>query len=478
MNMTRKYLKLFGLLLIPALLLVAVACGGDAAPESPASPNAPEPAQPAPASSVAAPAAPQSPMAPAPASTAAAVVYPTAAPAPAAQPTRRPSVSAVAPQTTPTADKLSAVTTSNILADWVSIVGQDRVDVFSLMPVDADPHTFQPGARDVARVSDADVIFSVGLALEGGWLDEMVHNVADGVPIVALGNIVDPIDFVELVDEHGEEEMALAGRLLIGDGETGMMSVIDLEHGDVEQDAFDMGSRAGRIYATKNGRFAIAVASDANAVHVFDGGIFLEGHDDHFDMVEVPVRRMGLDLSGDKPSHLYVGSEWASVFYDGSGEIALLNEHELEEEGDAHVPPTLNTGAHHGAAVPLEDDLFAVTLQHPDYASSPADYRLPESVAVMNLDGQNLHQEDGCEGLHGDAGNGHMAVFGCVGGALFVEAHDGEYEGGFVPAPEGSSEDFRLTSLWGYPGPGSLLRVLVRLSACTSSNPKRARWSS
>ncbi len=471
--MNGKYLKLVGLLIIPALLLFAIACGGDTAPEQPAQPEPAAPSQAPAAPSAAGPSAPQSPAqpaTPAPAPTAASAT----APAPTAPSTGRTGPARMTQpvaQPAPPAEKLEIVTTSNIVADWVRAVGQDRVEVFPLLPVNADPHTFQPGARDITRVADADAVFSVGLGLEAAWLDEIIENVAADAPILELAELVDPLDFVELMDEHDDhmdaddhddhmdaddhddhEEVELAGRLLIGDGETGMMSVIDLEHGDVEQNAFDMGSRAGRIYATRSGRFAIAVASDANAVHVFDGGVYLEEHGDHFDLVEVSTRRMGLDLSGDRPVHLYVGSEWASVFYDGSGEIVFLNEHELEEEGDEYVPPTLNTGAHHGAAVEMEGDLFAVTLQHPDYASSPADYRLPESVAVMNLDGQNLYQEDGCEGLHGDAGNGHMAVFGCVGGVLFVESHDGEYEGGFIPAPEGSSEDFRLTSVWGYPG--------------------------
>ena len=62
-------------------------------------------------------------------------------------------------------------------------------------------------------------------------------------------------------------------------------------------------------------------------------------------------------------------------------------------------------------------------------------------------------REEGCEGLHGDASNGHMAAFGCVGGALVVEAHDGEYEGHVhLGPPAGEPDDFRLTSLWGYPG--------------------------
>ena len=157
-----------------------------------------------------------------------------------------------------------------------------------------------------------------------------------------------------------------------------MMSVIDLEHGDVEQDAFDLGSRAGRIYSTKNGRFAIAVSSDANTAHVFDGGIYLEAHGDHFDLVEDDrCQRMGIDLSGDRPVHLYVGAEWATIFYDGSGDVVFLNEHELEEEGSNYVPPKLNFGAQHGAAVPLEGDLFAVSPPSiPSYDSNPADYRL------------------------------------------------------------------------------------------------------
>ena len=337
-------------------------------------------------------------------------------------------------------------------------VGQDRVDVFPLLPPNADPHSYQPGAQDIARIADADLVFSVGLSLEAGWFEELLENAArDHDSIIALAEKVDPIDFVEIFDahdEHGHDEHGeeVLGRLLIGDGETGMMSVIDLEHGDVEQNAFDLGSRAGRIYATKSGRFAIAVSSDANNAHVFDGGIYLEAHGDHFDLVEDEVERLDIDLSGDRPVHLYVGKEWATIFYDGSGDIAFLNEHELEEEGSDYGPPMLNAGPQHGAAVPLEGDLFAISTQHPDYDSAPDDYRLPIGAHISDLDGNIIHSADGCEGLHGDAGNGHAAVFGCVGGVLVVEEHDGHFHDDFIGPPAGSPEDFRLTSVWGYPG--------------------------
>ena len=448
--MTQQTLKLFGILVIPVVLLIAVACGGDSPTEVP--PTAVSPAPTAPSATASAP----SPTT-APATTTAAPTSPTtAAPATAAPTTAPP-----APTTAPPAEKLNVVTTSNIVADWVRAVGQDRVDVFPLLPPNADPHTYQPGAQDIARIADADLVFSIGLSLEARWFEELLENAArDHDSIIALGETVDPIDFVEIFDdhddhghdEHGEGAEEVLGRLLIGDGETGMMSVIDLEHGDVEQDAFDMGSRAGRIYATKSGRFAIAVSSDANNAHVFDGGIYLEAHGDHFDLVEDDVERLDIDLTGDRPVHLYVGKEWAAIFYDGSGDIAFLNEHELEEEGSDYVPPVLNAGPHHGGAVPLEGDLFAITTQHPDYDSAPDDYRLPIGAHISDLNGNIIHSAGGCEGLHGDAGNGHAAVFGCVGGVLVLEEHDGHFHDDFIGPPAGSPEDFRLTSVWGYPG--------------------------
>ncbi len=392
---------------------------------------------------------------------------PTTPPTRAVVPATSPSNTTVARETaTPSGPPIKVVTTTNFVADWARMVGGDRVEVFGLIPPDGDPHSFVPGARDIAKVADADVVLTVGLHLEADWLEELVHNAsADDSKIVALGDSIDPMEFAtaDLHDDHGDDhgemmadedhgEPAIMGRLLVGDGETGMMSIIDLEHGDVEQNAFDLGSRAGRIYATKSGRFAIAVSSDANTAHVFDGGIYLEAHGDHFDLVEDDLERLDIDLTGDRPVHLYVGSEWATIFYDGSGDIAFLNEHELEEEGSDYVPPVLNAGPQHGAAVPLEGDLFAISTQHPDYDSAPEDYRLPIGAHISGLDGNSIHSADGCEGLHGDAGNGHAAVFGCVGGVLVLEEHDGHFHDDFIGPPAGSPEDFRITSVWGYPG--------------------------
>ena len=433
------------LIALAAIALLLTACGGEE-PDLPPSGNSPA-AGSAPQVSAAS-SQPTTAPATAPAAATAAPTAPAAQSAPAAS---------AANDSVP-ADPVKVMTGNAVLADLVRQVGGDLVQVHALVRAGADVHTWQSTPEDSVRISEADLVVSNGANL-AAQVEELLDNAssADAIRVIASEGL-EAQELVELPfpegdhHDHEEHEVELAGRLLIGDGETGALSVIDLESGHVHQNEFDLGSRAGRIYATKSGRFAVAVSSDANAVNIVDGGVYLEEHGDHFDLVERDVSTIGIDISGDRPVHLYVGGEWATVFYDGSGDILLLNEHELEEEGDSYEPIVLNAGPQHGAAVPLEDDLFAVTIQHPDYAQSPDDYRLPIGAEIWDMEGNSLHRAEGCPDLHGDAGNGHMAVFGCTGGVLMVEAHDGHYEDAFIPAPAGSPDDFRLTSVWGYHG--------------------------
>ncbi|MFP5020744.1 anchored repeat ABC transporter, substrate-binding protein [Pseudonocardia phyllosphaerae] len=69
--------------------------------------------------------------------------------------------------TQPGADRpLKVVTTTGIIADLVRNVGGDRVEVSSLVPPGADPHTYEPSPSDARRVAEADVTFTNHLLLE------------------------------------------------------------------------------------------------------------------------------------------------------------------------------------------------------------------------------------------------------------------------------------------------------------------------
>lgn len=168
------------LIFFVVVILAVIGCSSDSA--APAEPAA---------------SAPQAPTAAAPAApTAAPPAAPTAAPA--AAPTSPPAT--VAPAEV---EPVEVVTTTNIVADWVRIIGGERVNVLSLLPAGADPHAYQPGAQDVAAIADADVVLSIGLGLEESWLHELMENAArDESAIVELAEIVDPIEFGET---HAED---------------------------------------------------------------------------------------------------------------------------------------------------------------------------------------------------------------------------------------------------------------------------------
>lgn len=83
--------------------------------------------------------------------------------------------------------KLTVVTTTTVFADLVSNVGGDLVTVTSLVPKNADVHTFEPRPADVRTVSSAKLLVMNGLGLDD-WLQKTITNAsAAGTPLLKLG---------------------------------------------------------------------------------------------------------------------------------------------------------------------------------------------------------------------------------------------------------------------------------------------------
>ena len=64
--------------------------------------------------------------------------------------------------------KKRIVVTYSILGSLVKEVVGDRADVVVMMPNGADPHEWEPSAKDIAQLDTADLIVRNGLDLEGG----------------------------------------------------------------------------------------------------------------------------------------------------------------------------------------------------------------------------------------------------------------------------------------------------------------------
>ena len=463
--MKTSFHKLILVISAIAALGLIVACSDDTSPpESAASPSPPTmapSAQQAPASPTTAPAAQQAPAA-----------APTTAPAAPQAPAPAPTSAPAAVVSPPAMEPIEVVTTSNIVADWVRRVGGERVDAFSLLPPNADPHSFQPGARDTARVADADLILTIGLGLESSWLHELIENAArNEESIVELGDAVDPIAFMEMGGHGEEEEMegeahhdeddedeghAVAlGRLLVGDTEQAHLSVVDLEHDEVHVGEFAIAAPVGGLYASPGHRFGFALArgegDNDDRVHVFDGGIYLEPHGDHEDLVTDEITMLSLESTDERPIHFANGYGWTAIFNDGTGRVTLFEEHEMEEFGNEYNIEYLESGPQHGAAVPMGSDVFAITVVNPDYPDK-TESTLPVGVEVVDLDRNVLYGDasNSCPGMHGEAHNHDGAAFGCVGGVLFIEYHDGEFDHWFIDNPAEMREESRIGTVWGH----------------------------
>jgi len=74
-----------------------------------------------------------------------------------------------------TADKLKVVATFSILGDMVRNIGDERVEVATLVGPNGDAHVYSPTPADGRRLTEAKIVFTNGLKFEG-WIDRLVKS--------------------------------------------------------------------------------------------------------------------------------------------------------------------------------------------------------------------------------------------------------------------------------------------------------------
>ena len=115
--------------------------------------------------------------------------------------------------TTPTGDGPKIVATTTIAGDLARNVAGDRAEVVTMLPVNADPHDYEPRPSDAKSLAEAGIVVRSGGDLDA-WLDDVVENAGGDATEVTLIDAVqtrkgghDHEEEGHSEEEHAEEEV-------------------------------------------------------------------------------------------------------------------------------------------------------------------------------------------------------------------------------------------------------------------------------
>jgi zinc/manganese transport system substrate-binding protein len=98
------------------------------------------------------------------------------------------------------AKKLKVITTLTDLASLTQEVGGDKVDVEALAKGYQDPHFVEPKPSFLLKLRNADLLISVGLDLEIGWLPPLITQSGNGKIQPGARGYLDASQFAEILE--------------------------------------------------------------------------------------------------------------------------------------------------------------------------------------------------------------------------------------------------------------------------------------
>ena len=104
-----------------------------------------------------------------------------------------------------TSARPNIVVTYSVLGSVVTDLVGDAADVTILIPDGQDPHDFQPSARDIETINNADIVISNGLDFEEGLEDVLASAIENGVSVYMVG---ENMTVREPDEDHAEEDHA------------------------------------------------------------------------------------------------------------------------------------------------------------------------------------------------------------------------------------------------------------------------------
>ncbi|MEK5415547.1 MULTISPECIES: metal ABC transporter substrate-binding protein [Paenibacillus] len=102
----------------------------------------------------------------------------------------------------PESSKLNIKVSFYPIYEFTKNVAGDLADVEALIPAGIEPHDWEPTAKDMAEISDADMLIYNGAGMEG-WVDQVLESVS-GTPLITV-EASKGLDIMEGTEEEEEE---------------------------------------------------------------------------------------------------------------------------------------------------------------------------------------------------------------------------------------------------------------------------------
>lgn len=226
-----------------------------------------------------------------------------------------------------------------------------------------------------------------------------------------------------VVDESTAEYKHL--RVLISDENTTALTLVNPLLGTTA--SFQAAHPKSALYTTASGRFGAIIHRDNNLTQTFDTG--LEFHGDHVDIKGTPKFGAMTGIAN-RPTHFKSNLGELLTFNDGDGTLAVGYETDIHKSGAAMKIVNAGLRAHHGAMAVFANGTYAITEKDNSIPSV-----LPERVKIIDKTGKELFASTiATRGIHGNASDGDLAVFGSASGILIVKSNG---EQSLLPHPEG-----------------------------------------
>ena len=234
--------------------------------------------------------------------------------------------------------------------------------------------------------------------------------------------------------DNGDKKRSPAGRLLIGDGETGLLQVLDLDRGRVIK-KFEVDG-PGWAYTTESGRFGAVVQLDDNQVNFIDSGLVLGDDDDDGEGDNkfkkrrprlLPFDLDGASLGAINPIHFHSHEGKVSIHFDGSAGDGIDAHNYIIPESDLlKLRPdvlVLTTVAQHGVAIPVPGSRILFSDPDPagEFGTLPSGFTIrDETGAILQTINDKSDPDASCPGMHGESETENQFMFACEDGILVL----------------------------------------------------------